>query len=610
MSILEHKSFIQAIAPFDHLLDEELETVANSVDISYYKADTVLLHPNLAPSNLYIIIKGLVHETNSDGELVSIYARQDSFDPIALIENKTKNTFTAQQELICYTLPKTVFLDLIEANKTFQNAYYQSLSSRLEHLIEQRNSKELAAFMTAKIQDTYMHPPLFVDAEISIFNAVEKMHAHKGSSMLVRRGDEIGIVTDTDIRNNVVLKRIPIDEQIGKIATFDLVSVKQSDFLFNALLKMTRYSLKRLVVCDDNGKSAVGVLDQIDVLSYLSNHSRLVAVQVERATSVDQLEKASQNLIDMVQALYAKGTKIRYICQFVSELNRKIFEKLYALLAPEELLENTCLIIMGSEGRGEQILKTDQDNAIILRDGFEFDGLAAMTQQFTDTLIHCGYPPCPGNIMVSNPFWCKPLQEYKNNIYQWVDQPNEENLMNLAIFYDATVVAGNADLLNQAKTYLFDKLIDNAPFYSHFARPTLAFETPLSMFANFIVDKSHKNELDIKKGGIFPIVQGARSLALEARLTQTNTIERIKALRDLGIFDKEFAVELIETFAFLLSLRLHFGLEEVNMQEKTDNYINPNKLNKLERDLLKDAFRIVNEFKKRISFHFKLNMGV
>jgi len=164
-------------------------------------------------------------------------------------------------------------------------------------------------------------------------------------------------------------------------------------------------------------------------------------------------------------------------------------------------------------------------------------------------------------------------------------------------------------LLREAKGYLFEKLQDNKAFFTHFAKPTLSFETPLGFFANFIVEKSHhKNQLDLKKGGIFPIVQGVRSLALEHRLTMTNTIERIKTLQQLDVFEKQFSVELIEALAFLSTLRLQTGLTKLKHKEALDNYIAPGQLNKLERDLLKDSLKIVNEFKKLVTYHFKLNM--
>jgi CBS domain-containing protein len=211
--------------------------------------------------------------------------------------------------------------------------------------------------------------------------------------------------------------------------------------------------------------------------------------------------------------------------------------------------------------------------------------------------------------MVSNPFWVKTQSEFEETIFDWINTPSEENHMNLAIFYDAFAVAGDKYLLVNLKQYLFRKATDSSVFHSFFAKPVLNFATPLGMFANFIVDKrEHKDELDIKKGGIFPIVHGIRALSLEHKIRKTNTIHRIKELQSMDVIDMEFSLELIETFNLLLTLRLKFRLKKIDAKEPLDNYINPNMLNSLEKDLLRDGLKIVEKFKKFISFHYKLNL--
>lgn len=607
MSLLEQRSFISAIPPFDRLDSNELDTVTQAMDIGYFRAgECLIVQGGKSPKYLYIIIKGVIKETNKNDETISLYVSQDSFDAIALLEGKNKNNFIVQEELICYLLPKKIFLALIRQNNHFEEFYYQNLSTRINQLIEQRNSKELASLLVAKVCDAYIHPPLWIEEKTSVFDAVKIMSDHKANFILIQKEDNIGIVTDKDLRDHVVLERYSIDDCVDNIATYNLISMNANDFLLHALLLMTKHNIKHLLVCD--GGEIYGVLEQIDLLSFFSNHTRLVAVQIERATNTEQLKLASQNLTKMIQALQSKGVKIGYIMQLVNELNRQVFKKLYNLVAPIALIENSCLLVMGSEGRGEQILKTDQDNAIILRDGFTLDNLTVITQELTDILKDFGYPACNGYIMVNNPYWCKPLKEFKNEIYQWI-MYTKEPLMNLAIFCDAAVVAGDPELLKEAKNYLFECLMDNQAFFSYFAKPILAFETPLNWFANFIVKKSQQgNLLDIKKGGIFPIVHGVRSLALEYKITQNNTIERIKVLVDKGIFDKAFGHELIEALAFMITVRLEFELKKVDVNEPYSNFIMPNQLNKLERDLLKDSLKIVNEFKKFIIYHFKLNM--
>jgi len=606
MSILEQKAFISAIPPFNQLQAHQLEAVTDAMDIAYFKKGEHLIRQGESSDVLYIIIKGIVQEMQDD-EMVSLYVSQDSFDAMSLLEGKSQNDFIVQEELICYVLPKELFFTFIQSNDRFKEFYDQDLSKRLNSLIEQRNSTELASFMVAKISEIYIQPPIFVDANTAVYDAVQTMTQQKSSFILVKANkanNEIGIVTDKDLRDHVVLQRYSIDDAIANIASYHLISLCPDDFLLHALLVMLRNSIKHLIIKND--QEIIGVLEQIDLLSYLSNHTRLVAVQIDRAQSKAQLKVASQNMTNMIKAFNANGMKIKYMMQWVNELNQQVFKKLYAFIAPPALLDNSCLIVMGSEGRGEQILKTDQDNAIILREGFVYDGLEKITQELTETLVDFGYPPCQGKIMVNNPYWCQSLKGFKNQIFQWVVE-FKEPLLELAIFCDAKAVAGDANLLEEAKQYLYKRLQDNQAFFAHFAKPTISFETPLSLFTTFIVDKSHENQLDIKKGGIFPIVHGVRSLALEYKITETSTLKRIKFLTEKCIFDTAYATDLIEALGFMISLRLQFELDKMKQGEVYDNYIQPSQLNKLERDLLKDSLKIVNHFKQFITYHFKLD---
>ncbi|MDY6992796.1 MAG: putative nucleotidyltransferase substrate binding domain-containing protein [Pseudomonadota bacterium] len=601
MTVLEQKAFVAAIPPFDRLQFHEVEAVVDALDIAYFKAGEHLIRQGTTPDALYIIVKGIVHEVR-DEELVSLYVSQDSFDAPALLEGPSQNDFIVQEELICYLLPKELFLTLIQNNSQFEEFYYQDLSKRLNHLIEQRNSKALASFMVAKVKDAYIHPPIFVTADKSVYEAVHTMSQLKANFILVRTATDIGIITDKDLRDHVVLQRYSIDDRVGDIASYGLIDMEVDDFLLHALLVMIRHSIKHLLIRKHD--EIIGVLEQIDLLSYLSNHTRLVAVQIDRAQTKAQLKLASQHMTDMIRSFHDNGMKIKYIMQWVNELNQQIFKKLYTLVAPSELVANSCLIVMGSEGRGEQILRTDQDNAIILRDGFSYEGMEAIAQELTETLLDFGYPPCPGQIMVNNPQWCRSLSDFKTQIFQWVVE-FKEPLLDLAIFCDAQAVAGDATLLESAQHYLYEHLQTHQAFFSYFAKPTLAFETPLGLFATFIVDKNHENQLDLKKGGIFAIVHGIRSLALEQHITTTNTFKRIKELTEKGLFDKAFADDLIEALGFMIALRLQFELQKG--QTPYDNFIQPGKLNKLERDLLKDSFKIVNGFKQFITYHFKLD---
>ncbi len=599
-------SGLAAIRPFDQLPEPVLQGLAEILEYADYQPGQRLLAAGQTPEHLYIVQRGAVWEQET-GETVAWYFPGDSFDAQALTGGRSQRDYVAMENTGCWLLPREAFLELTRAHPTFAGFYFASLSQKLDDMLARQHNRELSSFMVARINEAYIHPPLTVPATTTIHQAARAMRDNKATSLLVERDGRVGIVTGQDLRDRVILERQSVDGPVGDIACFELIALESDDFLFKALLTMTRHGVSRVVV--RKGEALAGVLEQIDLLSFFSNHSRLIAIQIERADSREELRRASRSIVSVIQTLQAQGVKIRHITQLVAELNKQLFAKLFALLAPPELLANACLLVMGSEGREEQILKTDQDNAIVLRDGFQPPDLEALTQEFTDCLLDFGYPRCPGNIMVSNLYWAKSVTDYKREIARWIHSPSEESFMQFAIFFDAMAVAGDEALLESVREMLFDTLRDHPVFYSLFAKATLAFETPLGFFSNFVVDKKdHPDELDIKKGGIFPIVHGVRSLALEQRLRERNTIQRIRGLQRMKLFQDRFAVDLIEAFAYMSSLRLNAGLDKLQRGLPQDNYINPGQLNKLEQDLLRDCFKIVNEFKKFITHHFRLNM--
>lgn len=609
MSLLEQQTFIKRIPPFDNLTDLELEQLSSELDIVYFKQDEIIQDLKSPPEFLYFIIKGVVQESD-DEEIISVFSKNEFFDPISLIESRTKHIFKTTEETICYSLPKETFIKIMYQNESLERHFFISIADKLNLSNQNKEKKKLLDFATSKVEDAYLQKPIYIDENETIHNTVKILVENSIQAILVKRADgEVGIVTDSSFVKKVALRRMDLDGPISQITTYGLKSIDINDFLFNAQLKMSKYNLKRLIVKDE--EEIVGILDIVSLSSYFASHTHSTSRLIEDAESIEELKEASTKFIRTIRSLYEKGVKVRYISKLLSQLNEKLFNKLFVLIAPQELKSKSCLVIMGSEGRAEQILRTDQDNALIIAEDCTLskDEIDSFTQSFTEHLIDFGYPKCDGDIMVSNPYWRKNIKEFKDTIFDWVHQPNEEKYMHLAIFYDALPVAGDKELLYTLKDYMYDICSQVPSFHAYFAKPTLQFETPLNFFSDFVVDKrEHKDELDIKKGAIFPIVHGIRSLALEKHIYTTNTIERIKDLNDIGLIDREFSSELIESFNFLLTLRLKFRLDKIDKRLELDNYINPSKLTMHEKDLLKDSFKIVNKFKKFVTYHFKLNM--
>lgn len=607
----EQKKFISNIHPFNNLNTFELDDLVEELDIVYFKANSIVQAQDSNPEFLYFVLKGLIQEINDD-EVLSVYSKGEIFDSVSLIKNHSKNSFVAIEESICYALKKERFMQILSSNQQLENYFFQSISDKLNNNILNEKNKDMANIMIAKVKDAKVHKAVVVDTNKTIYEAAKIIKQEKIPTLLLKDEDgEMYIVTDSDFRQKVILNRMDYDDLVVKIASKGLIYINEDDFLFNAQLQMAKHGLKRVVVKNDHDE-IVGILDQISLSSFFATNTFAVSNQIINAETLDELKEASHSFIKIIKSLNAKGVKIEFISKLINQLNKKLLDKLYKILAPKELIGKSCLVVMGSEGRAEQILRTDQDNALIISDDCSIseEKLREFTHLFTETLVDFGFPRCEGNIMVSNPYWCRKQSDFKELIYEWVNSPSGDNFMNIAIFYDALCVSGDIEIIKELKNYLFKISSNSQSFYTNFARVINSFDVPLGFFDGFVFnskDEKHKDEIDIKRGGIFIIVQGIRSLSIQNRVLNTNTIKRINSLKELKVLDDESAKELIMAFNILNSLKLKASLEKLDKKEKIDNFVNPNRLTIMEKDLLKESFKIVNRLKKRLENHFKLN---
>ena len=607
----EQKKFISNIHPFNNLNTFELDDLVEDLDIVYFKANSIVQAQDSNPEFLYFVLKGLIQEINDD-EVLSVYSKGEIFDSVSLIKNHSKNSFVAIEESICYALKKERFMQILSSNQQLENYFFQSISDKLNNNILNEKNKDMANIMIAKVKDAKVHKAVVVDTNKTIYEAATIIKQEKIPTLLLKDEDgEMYIVTDSDFRQKVILNRMDYDDLVVKIASKGLIYINEDDFLFNAQLQMAKHGLKRVVVKNDHDE-IVGILDQISLSSFFATNTFAVSNQIINAETLEELKEASHSFIKIIKSLNAKGVKIEFISKLINQLNKKLLDKLYKILAPKELIGKSCLVVMGSEGRAEQILRTDQDNALIISDDCSIseEKLREFTHLFTETLVDFGFPRCEGNIMVSTPYWCRKQSDFKELIYEWVNSPSGDNFMNIAIFYDALCVSGDIEIIKELKNYLFKISSNSQSFYTNFARVINSFDVPLGFFDGFVFnskDEKHKDEIDIKRGGIFIIVQGIRSLSIQNRVLNTNTIKRINSLKELKVLDDESAKELIMAFNILNSLKLKASLEKLDKKEKIDNFVNPNRLTIMEKDLLKESFKIVNKLKKRLENHFKLN---
>jgi CBS domain-containing protein len=331
-----------------------------------------------------------------------------------------------------------------------------------------------------------------------------------------------------------------------------------------------------------------------------------LALQIDAAATPADLQAASARLDAMVPALHGSGIHAARIAEIVSGLNAQLFARLWTLLAPPEVRANSCLLVMGSEGRGEQILKTDQDNALLLRDGFEFEGLAAVAEAFATALAAFGYPPCPGQIMLTNLLWRQPLAGFREAIRGWLYGADPEGPMRLAIFFDAAPVAGDATLLTDALDHLDLILAGQDSYLARFAAPADQFNEPGNWFTR-LATKRNEQPLDLKKLGTFPIVHGVRALSLQYGVRQTGTAGRLQALVAAGHVDAALARDLTDALHFLMALRLSHQLRQRAGGALPGNEVRASELGALEREPLRDSLAIVKRFRAFLRQHYRLD---
>lgn len=475
----------------------------------------------------------------------------------------------------------------------------------MPHTRGPESQREMLSLVTARVRDAYVRKPVYVDGALDLVSVCRQLSAQGLTAALVNDGERLGIFTTTDLRDALLRETPPAQLAVREVARFGLIEVDADAELFEALWLMVRHRVHRLLVRDETG-AVLGVLGQLDLVSFVANHSHIVAVQIDEAASIDDLAEAARRVDAMVELLHDGGIKIERIARLVNELNHRLFAKAWGLIAPAEIVANSCLLVMGSEGRGEQILKTDQDNALLLRDGFEHPQLAETTLRFNEALTAFGYPPCPGNIMLTNPLWRCSVSRLRETFGEWIYGKGTDGPMNLAIFFDAAAVAGDAALLDAARENLRKMLSGSDAFFARFAAAADQFDEPQSWWLK-LTARSDEQPLDLKKLGTFPIVHGVRALSLAQGVQESSTAARVRQLVERGTLDAELGRDLLEALHYLMGLKLRHQLRQRERGEPPGNLVRPSDLSTMDRDQFKDALAINKRFRALLRQRFRLD---
>ena len=594
--------------PFDRLDQEEASELRAAVDIGYYAPSTTIIASGAASEHLHVIIKGRIEER--DGESVeAVLGPRDSFDARAVVHGAAGSTFVTTEETLCYLVPKPLILDLIRRNVGFGAFFYQEVSRKLADFARRQETEGVEQVLRARVREARLHPPTWIEGNATIKDAAVVMMQANNNALFVRDGGRVGVITGMNLAKAILLSGQSHDTLVQDVCHFDVISVDAEDFVFEALIKMTRHRKRRLAVRSEG--EFVGMLEDIDILGLVAGNSQLIPGRIDRAHSVEDLIEPARDIQEQVDRLERQGVKVEVIAEITSDLNRALFAKLYDLIAPPSIKEAGCLVVMGSEGRGEQTVRTDQDNGLLLANPVPEDDLARFRKDFSGALSQFGFPPCPGNVMVTNPQWSQPIDDFVRQIRSWIMTPDEMSAMNLGIFFDAVCVAGRPELLARAKTEITSFMRGETGNLARFAKAIDQFaDASAGMFTSIMASVGvASNAIHIKKSGTFPIVHGVRVIAIEKGLTETSTAERITALVNGGTLSAELGNELKSALSYFMEVRLRSQLNAMKTgRHDEEAIVRLSELSSRDRDLLREALKVVKRFREVVRSRYHLGL--
>ncbi len=272
-----------------------------------------------------------------------------------------------------------------------------------------------------------------------------------------------------------------------------------------------------------------------------------------------------------------------------------------------------CWVALGSQGRLESGMQSDQDNALLISDEVtpeQLEWFGELARRVVDGLVRCGFPLCPGDMMASNPQWRVPLRTWGGYFAQWMNAPEPEALLNAQTFFDMRPVHGDRTLYERLQTSVIARAPQATRFLAYLAKQAQRFEPPLGFFRDFVLVDSgeHANTLDLKAGGIAPIVQIARLVALSKGGAQLNTIDRLRAASSTNALSEEKAADLTDAFEFISYVRLQHQVKQMKKGQQADNLIDPASLSSFERRHLKEAFAIIRKTQGTLAYFYRTDV--
>jgi CBS domain-containing protein len=620
--------FLSNLVPFSFLPDDEIERVAQKLSIVHYpKGFITCIQGQTKLEYLYIIQRGATegyYEENNQKRLHAILGEGDIYGGITLLVNDgiAVRTFKCTEDCYFYILPKKDFLSLCNKYEAFSEYFTDTFGKRmLDRSYASIISKSLLPgheeqqFFNQPVDTIYNRDLVSCESSVSIKEAAMVMTRHRCSSIFVRSSNKNfeGVITDSDLRKKVIAEGYDFNRPVSEIMSSPISLIDKEALIFEAIMQMSQKGIKHLAVTDSYEK-VIGVVTNRDLLNAQGQSPFFLIRGISETTTLDGIIDKHNQLPAVIKSLIHGGAKAKNVTRLITTISDTILNKLIGM-AIDDLGDpptDFIFMIMGSEGRKEQTLKTDQDNAIVYRD-VDKESAAQVQEYFLNLgekvcnwLNQVGYAFCDGDNMAKNPKWCQPLSVWKEYFSSWIYSGGPEELLKSSIFFDFKGAYGDMEIIEELREFLFDSLKGWAGFFRNMTENALYFKPPIGFFRNFVVESKgqHRDSFDIK-AAMQPVVDFARIYALKNKIDETNTQDRLFQLYLKKALPWQDYNELDQAYSFMMQLRFVRQISAImDENAKPDNYINPKKLSRIEQTMLKEIFSRIDKLQAKLSFEF------
>lgn len=600
-------------APFDDLPQEMLDRVVSGIEVSYFRAGTDILEFGQSNNYLFYVRSGAVEIFRRAGELYNRVTEGEVFGQFGLMMNRTvRFPARAIEDTLVYLIPYELFQYLCE-NDEFTDFVEIEDRSRLRSALSRREKSN--EVMTARVSRLISREPVTAPNTVRLQEAARIMSDNGVSALplMDETGDKpvlCGIVTDRDLRTRALSKALPSETPISEIMSTGIRTTKSTAFIFEAMLTMLHNNVHHLPVVDDD--TVRGVISLSDIIKHESQNSLYLVSNIYHQNDVKGLKRLSKDVPDTFVRMVNQDANSHMIGSAMAGIGRSFSQRLLELgeekLGPPPV--PYCFMALGSMARDEQLVVTDQDNAMVLDDSFnpaEHDEyFKALAKFVSDGLAECGYTYCTGDIMATNDKWRKPLRVWKEYFADWIDNPKAEALLNCNIFFDLEGIHGQTSFTDELQSFVADRASKNPRFLAMMARNALGRTPPLGFFRKFVMeeDGKHNKTFNLKRRGTAPMSDLIRIHALACGSRAQNTFNRLKAIAATELIPEDGVGNLRDAFEFIAIVRIRHQALAIEAGRTPDNNVRPEDLSPFERSHLKDAFQVVSQAQKFLRFRY------